>query len=204
MNKNWIYLIVILILACVIGIYFVSQKGYTYKNEYQENGITFESDYNISELISGYKDNNLWVLYMDVTNLKARGNEYACSILYNEVLTAHKYGFLNIMKMTDESNNTYCWAYDAKTKKTQNYGVSECEALKNTNFVIDFDSENSTNEVILDQNKVKISTTKEDGYAVCTFFLNLYFDTDAVGTAIKTKIDSIDGTNLIDYNKLKN
>jgi hypothetical protein len=202
-KKIWFFVVVLIaiIVAVLLSLYFYPKK---YIYELEESGISYKSDYNIPEIISSYKDLNYWTLYFDLSDLELRGNEYGCGLLYTQVLSANKYNSLVLAK--DKKDGIYyCIGYDSKQNTQVTYSWNKCqEILANSEFLILYSSEASENELILDKNKIQMFATKEDGYSVCRTFLNIYFDTEAIGGAISTKIQEINATNVTDYMKIQN
>jgi hypothetical protein len=190
MNKKKILIIVLLILVVALLVYYyLSAQEKKYINEVTEQGITFKSDGNIKDLLVKYQDYNDWTFFVDISEQINNGNEYGCSILYSMVLSGNDKNIVSLYKVT-EQGVTFCTGYDSKTKQyLASKTVEECEALKLDNFLVEYNSDNDKDEIVLSDKKVLISTTKANGYVVCKYFLDLFFDTDALGAAVQNKID---------------
>ncbi|PIU02888.1 MAG: hypothetical protein COT55_01155 [Candidatus Diapherotrites archaeon CG09_land_8_20_14_0_10_32_12] len=189
MDKKKIVIIVLLTLIIAIIVYYyayVQEKKYL--NEVSEQGIIFKSDSNIQELLVKYQDNNDWTFFADISEQKKNGPEYGCSILYSMVLSGNDKNILSLYKVT-EQEVTFCTGYDSKIKQYVSYNLENCETQKTNNFLVEYNSNNDKDEIILYDNKVVIFTTKDNGYNTCKYFLDLFFDTDALGDAVKAKID---------------
>ncbi|MDD4983228.1 MAG: hypothetical protein PHH82_00090 [Candidatus ainarchaeum sp.] len=190
MDKKKIIIIVLLVLIIAILIYYYAYaQEKKYINEVNEQGIMFKSDSNIKELLGKYVDNNDWTFFTDISEQEKNGNEYGCSLLYSMVLSGNDKNVLSLYKVK-EQEVTFCAGYDSKTKQYLSYTLEECDAAKASNFLVEYNSNNDIDEIILYDNKVIISTTKDTGYNTCKYFLDLFFDTDALGDAVKAKIDS--------------
>lgn len=195
-------IIIVVLVGIVLAVYFSQEKGY--RNEYTESGIIFKSDYNIPEIIQSYADSNYWTLYLDLSDPGPKGNEYSCGLWAMQVLRANNYDLLVLGKDT-KNDVSFCIGYDSKSRSEVKYSWNECqEVLSKAPVLLAFDSKNSKDEIILDKGKIKISATKENGYAVCKYFLDIYFNTDVVGESIASKIQKLNTDNIVNYKKIQN